>query len=46
MEPQTDGPEWVLAALFVLGFVVVIGAAIREFSKLRKGDGDDPESKR
>jgi hypothetical protein len=48
MEPQTDGPEWVLASLFVVGFLVVIVAAVREVRALRRGDrrGEDEERRR
>ena len=48
MENQTDGPEWVLATLFIIGFLVVIGAAVREIVKLRRGDpgGVDREPKK
>jgi len=43
MESQIEGVEWVLAALFALGVVAVIIAAVREFKKLRAGDpgGED-----
>ena len=43
MGPQTDGPEWVLASLFVLGVLVVVAAAIREIRGLRddRRKGDD-----
>jgi hypothetical protein len=43
--PQTDGPEWVLATLFVAGCVIAVVAAIREIRKMRRGDpGGDRES--
>jgi hypothetical protein len=45
MEAQTDGPEWVLASLFVLGVLVVIAAAIREVRALRR-KGDRGERRR
>lgn len=46
MESQIEGVEWVLAALFALGVVAVIVAAIREFQKLRAGDpGGEDQSK-
>ena len=43
MEPQTDGPEWVLASLFILGALIVVGAAVREVRALlrRDRDGED-----
>jgi hypothetical protein len=46
MEQQTDGIEWVLATLFVLGFVAVIVSAIIEIRKYRQGDPNDVESER
>ncbi len=38
MGRQTDGVEWVLATIFVLAIALVVGAAVREFRKMRKGD--------
>ena len=47
MERQTDGPEWVMATLFVIAMFVVIGAAIREIRRLRAGDpGGEPTKRR
>jgi hypothetical protein len=38
MENQTDGVEWVLATMFVLGFVAVLVAAVLEIRRFRRGD--------
>jgi hypothetical protein len=38
MGAQTDGVEWVLATLFCLAILLVVGAGIREIRKMRKGD--------
>ena len=47
MERQTDGPEWVMATLFVIAMIVVIAAAIREIKRLRAGDpGGEPAKRR
>ena len=48
MEPQTDGLEWVLATLFILGMLAVVVAAVREIRKFRQGDpgGDDEQGRR
>lgn len=48
MEQQTDGVEWVLATMFVLGFVTVVIAAIREIRRFRQGDpgGEEPDDRR
>jgi len=47
MGAQTDGPEWVLATLFLAGIVVVIVAAVREVRSLRRGrDRVDDERER
>lgn len=46
MDPQTDGPEWVLASLFILGFLVVIAAAIREVRGLRRRGRDEDDGER
>lgn len=43
MDRQTDGPEWVMATLFVIAMLFVVAAAIREIRRLRRGDlGGDP----
>lgn len=47
MNAQTDGVEWVLATLFLLGMVVVIVAAVLEIRSFRSGDpGGHDESER
>jgi hypothetical protein len=47
VERQTDGPEWVMATLFVIAMIVVIAAAIREIKRLRAGDpGGEPAKRR
>jgi hypothetical protein len=48
MEPQTDGLEWVLATLFIVGMLAVVVAAVREIRKFRQGDpgGDDEPGRR
>lgn len=47
MEPQTDGLEWVLATLFIVGMIGALVAVVREIRKFRQGDpGGDDEAKR